>query len=137
MPKTWNWNVFHSTMKYLKSIGFKMLPKLNNEYYMYKKSDFKALYSFSLEISDEVKIKSMDDLYIYGWAIEVSWKDRKDNWFNHWNHRIYNSKESAIDAVNQFEKQSDNHHFRIIPLYNFKNNGFRDYIISKIIQEEK
>ena len=65
----------------------------------------------------------------------MSWKDRKDNWFNHWNQWIYNS-ESIIDAVNQFESQSDNHHFRIIPLYNFKNNGFRDYIISKIIQEK-
>jgi len=135
--------MFNNLWKHIKSLrtlGYKMLPNLNREYYMYKRAEFQAKHCFSLDIKDEEA--TIEDIYVYGWVIEMSWKDRKEEWHNHWNHTLYNSKESAMDAINQMSFVSRSgyngmsYHMRVLPLYNFKNNGFRSYIITKILQEE-
>lgn len=139
-------------LNYLNSIGFKILPCINTQYYLYKDNDFRLKHCFSLDVAEEET--RLEDIYVYGWAIEIRCKKntghlKKNEWYNQWNHRIYSTKEAAIDAINQMKvfptwnnggngttPQKDIYDMRVIPLYNFKNNGFRNHMIAKILKEK-
>lgn len=128
-------------LKYIKNLGFQSLPVYNCGRYVFKEDVYKLDFQFQLDIEKE--IDPIDDLYIYGWVIEfklkmitTNIKNDKDHWFNHFNHKIYNSKESALDSINQ-SGGSSLYFYRVKPMYAFKNNGWRNYIINKIIKEEK
>ncbi len=118
-------------LKYIKRLGFQSLPNYNGDRYIFKEDIYRLDFKFQIDIEKE--IDPIDDLYIYGWAIEYALD--KDRWVNHWNHKIYSSKESALDAINQIEDSSLI--YRIKPMYTFKNNGWRNHIINKIIKEDK
>jgi hypothetical protein len=64
-------------------------------------------------------------------------KDYYTSWDKHCNYKLYSNRKSAIDAVNQIKKSHKNAEFRIVALYNFRNNGYKTYIINKIIKEDK
>ncbi len=124
--------------EFLKSIGYRLLPIVNKNYYFYKESDL-ILPQFNINIESESN--NEDDIYIYGWIIEENYKnirrDGEDRWGQHWKNKIYHNKSSAIDAVNQFRlTSSDIPDFRIKPLYSFKNSGWRNYLIGKLINEK-
>jgi hypothetical protein len=139
--------LLYKFLKYVKEkLGYKQLPTINNEFYVYKESDHKLEYEFNIKIPDIND--SIEDIYIYGWIIENRFymkspiirngiKEHYTSWNRHWNYKIYINKESAIDAINQIKKLHGDGEFRIIPLYNFRNNGYRTYIINKIIKENK
>ncbi len=122
-------------LKYIKKLGFQSLPVYNGGKYVFKEDVYKLDFHFQLDIEKE--IDPIDDLYIYGWIIEYKLiSNEKDQWLNHWNHKIYNSKESALDSINQSGGYSL-FFYRIKPMYTFKNNGWRNHIINKIIKEDK
>lgn len=120
-------------LNFLKKKDFKLLPVVNNEYYVYKGYSLK--FEFEVDMPD---INESEDIVIYGWVIDQLFVSRsgKESWSNHWNHKIYNSKESAMDALNQCIKVSPSLQSRILPLYKFKNNAWRNYIINKIVKDE-
>lgn len=136
---------------FLKVLGWQILPPISDQYYAYKDNDFKLKHCFSIDIADEET--KLEDIYVYGWAVEIKWKrntshGKENEWYNHWNHRIYSSKDAAVDAINQLKMsttwngggngttlQKDIYEMRVIPLYNFKNNGFRNHIITKILKK--
>jgi hypothetical protein len=66
-------------------------------------------------------------------VVEMSYKDSKFE--KDWNHKVYLSKEIAIDSINQ----RGNHgvyKFRVKPVYVFRNNTHRNYLIEKILEEK-
>lgn len=136
--------------KILKDLGFKSMSTHNGEKYYYQVDDPDKK-SFTITEEFEVKVDDtpeqvcnnnktsleISDIRIYGWAIEwrVGSIHGKDCWFDFWKHKIYGSKEVALHAINQVRgfgySPSD---FRITPLYKFTTNGYRNYIINKIIE---
>ena len=57
---------------------------------------------YIIDDSLDVKIQHTSaDIKPYGWAIEsrTNYNGNWTEWYNHWNHRIYNSKDSAISAI--------------------------------------
>ncbi len=121
-------------LKFFKNLGFRELPIINGVQYIYRKDGYRNYPHFQMEIA-EIEDKD-DDIYVYGWIIQYQYIDKnstKSLWFNHWNHKLYSSKEIALDAINQFGSVS--WEFRVLPLYNFKNTSYRNYIIDKIIKD--
>lgn len=119
-------------LKYIQRLGFQILPKYNGNNYVFRESSYKLDFQFQLDIEEEMDVDIVDDLYIYGYIIECnSINNDRDLWHNHWNHKIYNSKKSALDAINQINDHSL-WMFRVKPMYTFKNNGWRNHIINKI-----
>lgn len=114
--------MLHKFIKYLKSLGYKEIKNHNGDNFLYK-----ANYEFDTDIEME---RSEDDIYVYGWAIEMKFSD---SWHGYWNNKIYSSKESALDAINQSGVTSFRD-VRVKALYAFRNSGWRNYIISKIIE---
>ena len=58
----------------------------------------------------------------YGFAIEFKHVKNKTNvWDNHWNHKIYRTKEIAEEAITQMKKQYEfyrnDYNWRIVELY--------------------
>jgi heme oxygenase len=131
----------HKIINFLRSKNFKKLATVNQEEFVYRESD---LITDDYHILVEEKSND-DDLYIYGWIIEENFRTFLDNrnfWSQHWKRKIYTSKDSALDAINQFriscsrKSSLTKDEFRIKPLYSFKNNGWRNHIINKIILDK-
>lgn len=82
-----------------------------------------------------IKVQSTaEDVQVYGWTLEQRYKYNNEwsSWHTHYNHRIYNSKESAIDA--SIKIGNLNHEeFRITPLYKMSDPQYREYKIDKIL----
>jgi hypothetical protein len=113
--------------------GFKSIPTHLEQHYVYKMAPWQTKHFFDIDIAEEEK--TIEDIYIYGWVVEFRLIDKKDNWRNYFNYKVYLSKEVALEAINQM-KMWQHYEYRVKPLYDFKNNGFRTYIINKIIKEE-
>jgi hypothetical protein len=118
--------MLYKFIKYLKSIGYKEIRNFNNDSFVYK-----TTYEFDSDIEIE---RSDDDIYVYGWVIEMKYPN-SETWRLYWNNKIYSSKEIALDAINQSVYRSSGD-MRVKALYGFKNNGWRNYIINKIIKSE-
>lgn len=138
--------------KILKDLGFKSMSTHNGEryYYQVKQGGGPDVKNFTITEEFEVKVDDtpeqvcnnktsleISDIRIYGWVIEwrVGSLHGKEHWVDFWKHKIYASKEVALHAINQVRglgySPSD---FRITPLYKFTTNGYRNYIINKIIE---
>lgn len=135
------WEIFRWVSK-LKEFGFKNMPVMDCDHYVYRDSGFRTEYQYSIGIGDEANV---EDLYIYGYIIEsrrTDWpshvsREFREMWQNHWNHKIFKNKELAMDSINQFKiGYCSNYEFRILPMYSFKNSSYRTYLINKIIKEE-
>lgn len=56
---------------------------------------------------------------IYGYALEIIAKDYKGSWFKHYNHKLYETEDSAKNAIEQMKDfifYSD-FEWRIVPIY--------------------
>jgi hypothetical protein len=130
-------NEYRSFYKFLNRLidkfGFKSIPTHLEQHYVYKMAPWQTKHFFDIDIAEEEK--TIEDIYIYGWVVEFRLIDKKDNWRNYFNYKVYLSKEVALEAINQM-KMWQHYEYRVKPLYDFKNNGFRTYIINKIIKEE-
>lgn len=131
-------NDFYKFFRSIKEkFGFKDLPNLSNNLYVYQEGDpLKMEEKFRVDVTEE--IQNVDDIYIYGWVIETSYFDKRSSkwgsWGRHYNNKLYYSKGSAIDAIHQIKEHSIGTDFRAVAMYNFKNNGYRTYIINKILK---
>lgn len=93
---------------------------------------------YIIDESLELKIQhTSEDLKPYGWAIEsrINYNGNWTEWFNHWNHRIYNSKDTAMEAFIKMYK-SQNWEYRIIPLYRLNKDYERQCKIDRILSDK-
>jgi len=110
--------------------GYLDLTTVNRSTYAYVPE-----YTLSEQISfDDSRLK------IYGWAIEVL--DKKYNnlsWQNQWNHKIYNTKMQAVEAINQIRLSdpsiADRIEYRVIPMYKADQSFYRNIIINKVLKK--
>ncbi len=96
---------------------------------------------YAIADSQMIKIQAVaEDVYLYGWSLEVRWKDQKGeyyNWMTYWNHRIYVSRSSALDAATKvFPSYNNGYEWRIVPLYKMTEPQFRDYKIDQLLKPE-
>lgn len=97
---------------------------------------------YAIADSQIVQIQSVaNDIQIYGWSLEVRWKDTKGDWYNwmtYWNHRIYVSRSSALDAATKiYPIYNNGYEWRIVPIYKMTEPQFRDYKIDLLINTNK
>ena len=87
--------------------------------------------TYVIEDSSFIKIQSSaSDVDVYGWSLETRYiKNPSSNWYSYSN-RIYNSRESAIDA--SLKINDSYYEFRILPLYRMNESQFREYKIDKL-----
>lgn len=95
-------------------------------------------------IEDSLFIKvqsSADDVSVYGWSLETRYQMRQGewtSWYTYFNHRIYNTKESAIDAsIKAGLTNRPDRECRVIPLYRMTEPQYRDYKIDKLLGADK
>lgn len=96
---------------------------------------------YAIADSQIIKIQSVaDDVSVYGWSLEVRWKDTSGEWYNwmtYWNHRIYASRSSALDAATKiYPSYKEGYEWRIVPLYKMNEPQFRDYKIDQLLKPE-
>lgn len=90
-------------------------------------------------IADRMNIKvqaSADDVQVYGWTLEVRWKHNGEwhQWMTYWNHRIYQTRQSALDAaIKVYPSYHKDYEWRITPLYKMNEPQFRDYQIDQLL----
>lgn len=82
------------------------------------------------------------DVKIYGWCIECRWRRNNGewyNWFNYWNHKIYQSRESAIDASIKISKSFNDREFeyRVAALYKMEMMQYREYKIDQLLNNNQ
>lgn len=96
---------------------------------------------YIIDDSLELKIQHTSaDLKPYGWAVEsrTNYNGQWSEWYNHWNHRIYNSKSVAMDACIKLKNyQSSNYEYRIIPLYKLDNDYHRQCKLDRIFNDNE
>ena len=95
-----------------------------------------------IEDSLFVKVQSSaDDVSVYGWSLETRYQMRQGewtSWYTYYNHRIYNTKESAIDAsIKAGLTNRQDRECRVIPLYRMTEPQYRDYKIDKLLGNNK
>jgi len=121
--------------------GYKKLPIMNGDEYLYKEKEntYKLENKFEVDICDAEN--SIEELYVYGWVIEfrANHNGKWGSWYIYYNNKIYRTQQDSVDAINQINNHGlwREYEFRVKPLYNFKKNGYRTYIINKIIKEEE
>jgi hypothetical protein len=96
---------------------------------------------YAIADSQLIKIQAVaEDVQIYGWSLEVRWKNNNGefyNWSTYWNHRIYVSRSSALDAATKvFPSYNNGYEWRIVPLYKMTEPQFRDYKIDQLLKPE-
>lgn len=95
---------------------------------------------FNKEENDPQKENSVrvqtpsDNIQIYGWAVEsrYHYNGQWTNWYTHWNHKIYNGKEVAIDACAKMGTHMSNE-YRVIPLFRMNDSQYRDHKLNRIL----
>ena len=89
------------------------------------------------------EIEKSNDYDVYGWSIErKSTKNENSNWHNSRLHKIYSSKEVAINSIiqlksteDQFDKMYYSYEYRVKPIYHIGNvAGMRNVLINKILK---
>jgi len=93
---------------------------------------------YAIADSQLIKIQAVaDDVHLYGWSLEVRWKDSKGefySWSTYWNHRVYTSRSSALDAATKiYPNYSNGYEYRIVPLYKMTEPEYRDYKIDQLL----
>lgn len=93
---------------------------------------------YAIADSQLIKVQSVaDDVHLYGWSLEVRWKNSSGefyNWSTYWNHRIYVSRSSALDAATKvFPHYNNGYEWRIVPIYKMTEPEFRDYKIDQLL----
>lgn len=96
---------------------------------------------YVIEDSFPIKIQAQaGDVQVYGYTLEVRWKSQNDDWYDwmtYWNHRIYVSRSSALDAaIKVFPSYNKGYEWRITPLYKMTEPQYRDYKIDQLLNPE-
>ena len=90
---------------------------------------------YLLEEVSHIEIQdSIPETKIYGWTLEYkSYSSNVEFWHTSWTNRIYNSKQSALNAAIQTGLKEE---FRISPLYKMEGGVLRDYKISQLLDDK-
>ena len=93
---------------------------------------------YAIADSQLIKVQAVaDDVHLYGWSLEVRYRMSDGNfctWFTYWNHRVYVSRNSALDAATKvYTKSSPGYEYRIVPIYKMTEPEFRDYKIDQLL----
>ena len=93
---------------------------------------------YAIADSQLIKIQAVaDDVHLYGWSLEVRWKDSKGefySWSTYWNHRVYTSRSAALDAATKvYPNYNNGYEWRIVPLYKMTEPEYRDYKIDQLL----
>ena len=95
---------------------------------------------YKVEDFTQFKVQSeADDVQIYGWTLETRYKHNGDwtDWFTYWNHRIYTSRHSALDAATKvFISSREGYEWRICPLYKMTQPQYREWKIDQLISDK-
>jgi len=109
--------------------GMYKIPVVNQKPYTYK-----LVHSSECQLANEYED---DNVKVYGWVIEVKYTvNDKDKWYNHHNHKVYNTKGQALEALVQARTSNDKYHWRVAPLYRIEQNYYRRIAINQIIEEK-
>ena len=97
---------------------------------------------YAIADSQLIKIQAVaDDVHLYGWSLEVRWKDNKGEWYSwmtYWNHRVYTSRSSALDAATKiYPSFHDGYEWRILPIYKMTEPEYRDYKIDQLLMPNR
>jgi hypothetical protein len=97
---------------------------------------------YAIADSQLIKIQAVaDDVNLYGWSLEVRWKDNKGEWYSwmtYWNHRIYTSRSSALDAATKiYPSYHDGYEWRIVPIYKMTEPEYREYKIDQLLMPNR
>jgi len=96
---------------------------------------------YAIVDSQLIKIQSVaDDVHVYGWTLEFRYKNINGEyfpWSTYWNHRIYVSRRSALDAATKIIKYFKECEWRILPLYKMNEPQYRDYKIDQLLHSSK
>ncbi len=118
------------------------LPDFKYKKYSYELQKLPQITSQDITISD-------DELYeIYGWAIETRStisvdEDENPQWRNAKPHKIYSSRETALDSIIQLKSTEDpwtkryySYEYRVKPIYHISSTeGMRNVLINKILNK--
>jgi hypothetical protein len=93
---------------------------------------------YLVEEVSHIEIQDPEHTKIYGWTLEYNSKyytnsNEKEFWHMSWTNRIYNSKQSALNAAIQTGMKEE---FRISPLYKMEGGVLRDYKISQVLDDK-
>jgi hypothetical protein len=90
--------------------------------------------------SQVIKIQSVaDDVQVYGWTLEFRYKNMNGEWYGwstYWNHKIYVSRSSALDAASKIPKNFGECEWRISPLYKMNEPQYREYKIDQLLTDK-
>ena len=96
---------------------------------------------YKVEDFDSIKVQSQaDDVEVYGWTLETRYKHNGEwcDWFTYWNHRIYTTRHSALDAATKvFISNREGYEWRICPLYRMTQPQYREWKIEQLISENE
>jgi hypothetical protein len=97
---------------------------------------------YAISDSQLIKIQAVaEDVHLYGWSLEVRWKDTKGEWYSwmtYWNHRIYTSRSSALDAATKvYPSYHDGYEWRILPIYKMTEPEYREYKIDQLLMPNR
>jgi len=94
---------------------------------------------FAIADTMDIKVQaSADDVQVYGWTLEVRWKHNGEwhQWMAYWNHRIYQTRQSALDAaIKVYPSYHKDYEWRIAPLYKMNEPQWRDYQIDQLLND--
>ena len=99
-----------------------MKMKVNNKEYLMDKSEL------------VVQVEERQDLVPYGYTIEQKYKNL--NWHNYWTNTIYSSLQSALNAIIQIPKGSEEE-YRVVSLYKLQGSALREYKINEVLGEQR
>lgn len=96
--------------------------------------------NYAIEESTTIKVQSQaEDISVYGYSLECRGKYQDGtihpHWFTYWNHRIYQTMSSAIDAGIKVASWTQ-YEYRVVPLYKMDVPQFRDYKIDKLLSDD-
>ena len=97
---------------------------------------------YAIADSQLIKVQAVaEDVNLYGWSLEVRWKDNKGEWYSwmtYWNHRIYTSRSSALDAATKvYPSYHDGYEWRILPIYKMTEPEYREYKIDQLLMPNR
>lgn len=97
---------------------------------------------YAIADSQLIKVQAVaEDVNLYGWSLEVRWKDSKGefySWSTYWNHRIYVSRSSALDAATKvFPHYNNGYEWRIVPIYKMTEPEYREYKIDQLLMPNR
>lgn len=97
---------------------------------------------YAIADSQLIKIQSVaDDVHLYGWSLEVRYRMSGGefcSWFTYWNHRVYTSRSSALDAATKvYTSSSPGYEYRIVPLYKMTEPEYREYKIDQLLMPNR